>query len=578
MSETEIIDVDVLVVGGGAAGCRAAIEAANRGAKTVLVTKGRVGRSGCSPQALMVSGVGPWSDPKDSVELFMEDCVRAGEYMADQELARVLFSEVGERYMELEKWGAYWAKREDGTLDLVRKAGHSVARTFHMAAPFTGRIVMNILKSELLRLGVEIIEDTMVTNLLTWDGSVVGATALDYMNGVFKVFRAKSTILATGHCEQIFLRTTVGREGTGEGIAMAFRAGAELIDMENHLLQGIGPGSLCLHPRMYMINFAGRKWSGILPVGGGTFTPRYLNAKGEEFLKRFVPPAPVAPKTLRLLAHAREVEEGRATPEGGVYLDVRDAPNLEEILEDAKMKIVFERANIDLTKDLLEIGIAAHANTGGIRVNVRSETTVPGLYAAGGCAAPYYGWQRLQGYGIGQGLVFGKRAGEYATIRASRMEKPKIDWNQVEEERRRIYGFLEHAGEDGISPLTIKNRIRRNNWKYLVPSKNEEGLKKALREVERIKREDIPRMVLRSSSKHFNYEWVEALEVPDMLLISEIMIKAALMRKETRGPFVRTDYPEKNDKEWLKHIVVRQEDGNMKFYTEPVKLLYVKPN
>jgi len=284
----------------------------------------------------------------------------------------------------------------------------------------------------------------------------------------------------------------------------------------------------------------------------------------------------MAPKTLALAAHEKEIREDRVTSEGGVYIDWSGIPNLEDVLEDSRARIVYEKAGIDLRKDLVEAIPASHANTGGIRVNAFCETTMPGLYAAGACAGPYYGWQRIPGFGVGQGLVFGKRAGEHASIRAKEAKTPEIDQSQVEKERDRVYSYLENAGKEGVSPLTVKNMIKTNNTKHFVPCKNEAGLKRALKEIDRIRHDELPRMFLRSSSGRFNYEWVEALEVPYMLLISEIKMNTALIRKETRGPFIRMDYPKMNDAEWLKHIIVKQENGEMRFTTEPVKFTYVK--
>lgn len=572
--EMDVISTDVLVVGGGVAGCRAAIEAANHGVKTMLVTKGQVARSGCSAHSPgTVSAVGPWSDPRDSWERYMADAIKGGEYMADQELARVLFSEMGDRFVEMEKYGLYWRKNDDGTLDAYKLGGHSYPRSFSSNKPCTAKNIMQALRGELVRLHVPIKEDTMVTSLLTEGEKVVGATALDYLNTSFKVFRAKSVILCTGHCDQIFPWATVSKECTAESQAMAYQAGAEMIDLENHLFQG---AKLSYYPYMYMPIHSCRERQRRHDAG---YSRRLLNADGKDFFAEYraVAPPGIAPKTLILIAQVREIEEGRGTENDGVYSDLSLIPNLDEVLKQSKSKIIFENMGIDPSKEPFETGFASHANTGGIRVNVRSESTVPGLYAAGGTAAPYYGFMRLTGFGLGQGLVFGKRAGEYAAIRAAGIEMQEIDWNQVEEEQDHIHALLKRAGEEGSSPAAVKRMIQLNNWEHFGPIKDESGLKKGLKEINRINEEIIPKMVLKTATRRYNYGLVEAIEVLNMLLLSEIKMRAALMRKETRGPFVRRDYLQRNDKDWLKHIVVKRVKGEAKFWTEPVEFPYVKP-
>lgn len=574
--EFEVIETDVLVIGGGAAGCRAAIEAIEKGARVILVTKGRIGRSGCSPLAMHISSVFPDKNPQDSWKMFFQDAIRAGEYMADQDLAKILFSEELKRgYMDLEKYGLYLARNQDGSLDTYHRSGHSFDRMVHMNSPHTGKEIMKALKSKLLQLEADFVEDTMVTNLMTLNGSVVGATVFNYKNGIFKVFSAKSTVLCTGHCNQIYPLTSETEEETGDGFAMAYRCGAELIDMENRLILVGMP----LAPYKSVRNIGGARF---YKVTGG-HKPKLVNALGEDYIKspryRYLWESNVAPKTIRFLATYTEIKEGRGTPAGGVYQDFREVPEMKKVIREARTHKALESMDFDPTKELEEVGLFVHNETGGVRINVFGESTVPGLYAAGGAVGAAYGFQRIAGYGIGLGLVFGRRAGKAAAIRAHTMEQPEIDWSQVEKERELINGFLEHAGEDGVSPLQVKNMIRENNWKegHIGVIKNEAGLTECLEAIERIRREEVPRMTISSDTKRYNYELVEALEVPNMLLVSEITARAALLRKESRGPFLRSDYLERNNKEWLKHIIVRQENGEMRLHTDPVKLLYLKP-
>jgi fumarate reductase (CoM/CoB) subunit A len=561
------MDADVLVIGGGMAGMRAAIEANSLGAKVVMAFKGKLGKTGAGICAYHGAGVGPWSTPQDSKELHLKDVIKCGGYLADQELCKIMIDEVPDRLVELEKYGLFWERKNDGGIDAYLGSGHSEPRTISTYRRQAGLSIHQALKAEITRRQIAVIEDTMVTTLILRNESVVGATALHYTNGEFMNFRAKSVIICTGSHSQVFPSCTTPPDCTGDGVVMGYHAGAELINMEQALyVFGLS------HPHT---------WRGILvptlfKVGGDIL--HLLNKKGERYMQRYDPEhLEMATKDVHALSAYKEIQRGMGGGEKGdtLYADLRHLPYKEMREKLGDLVTCMEEMELDVRKDLIEITPTAHETMGGIRINARCESTVPGLFAAGSAIGAIYGNDGIPGRGTGHALVFGKRAGEYASKRAADVPAPSLDNSEVERERQRVHNLLDR--ENGIRPHPLMKKLQQLMEQSFWVAKDEAHMRRALEEILKLREEEVPRLSLSSRTKRFNLEWVNALEVEKMIDVAEMMIRSALPRKESRTTFLREDYPEEDNVNWLKNIVVQKKNGEMHISTVPVKLIYVRP-
>lgn len=559
------IESDVLVVGGGLAGMRAAIEASSLGATVVLVLKEQLGRSGSATSAFHGAGVGPWAVPEDSKELHLKDVIRVGGYLADQELCKIMIDEVPDRLIELERFGLCWERKADGSIDPYLGAQHSAPRTISTLGRKSGLQMLKALEAWASQQKIRALEYTAVTNLLTRDGTVVGATGLNYLTGEFMCFKAKSTVVTTGASSRIFPECTTPPECTGDGQAMAYRVGAELRNMEQVLYV-----SCIANPPA---------WRGILvptlyKIGDDIL--HLLNKNGERYMERYDPEnLEMASKDLIARASYTEVKEGRGGEGDILYADFRHLP-----YEDMKKKLgdivsCMEERGLSAQRDLVEFRLAAHETLGGIKINSKCESTVPGLYAAGSVISAVYGNDGITGRGTGHALVFGKRAGEYAGKRALEISTPSIELEQVEKERARVFKLLDNR--EGITPIRALKHLQQIMGTYFWLTKNEAGLKKALGEILSMRKKDLPRLSLSSNTTRYNLEWRYALELSNMVDASEMMVRSAMVRKESRTSFLRDDYPEEDNANWLKHVVVKRQNGEMTVSTAPIELTYVRP-
>jgi succinate dehydrogenase/fumarate reductase flavoprotein subunit len=387
---------------------------------------------------------------------------------------------------------------------------------------------------------------------------------LDIQTGDFIIFKAKSTVLATGGLGQIYKITDNSRGSTGDGFAMAYRAGAELRDMEfmqtmlgfawPRALRGIGIGEPAL-------------------TGG-----KLLNAKGERFMMKIDPiNIDNVPKDIHGRAVMREIKEGRGTEHGGVYFDltrmgVEKQPHYDYLYPLAA------NVGVDINREYVETVPVVHYFMGGIYVNENHESSIPGLFAAGEVASGLHGAERLAGCSVADIIVFGYRAGKMAAESAMKLSEPKIDWDQVATFKKRTIDLLKRkVPGKGIRPVAIKNMIRDLMWEHVHLLRDEKGLMAALEGIKRIREEYLPRLELASDSPRWNYEWIDALEAINMTDIAEMITRAALARTETRGAHAREDYPKKDDDNWLKNIVIKCVDGEMKLTTRSVIVTKLKP-
>jgi fumarate reductase (CoM/CoB) subunit A len=565
-----LIKADVLVIGAGGAGARAAIEAAKNAPDlhVVLLNQGPIGRSGLTT---MANGGMQWvSHPDDSPDAHFRDVVRIGCYLNDQNLVEVMAEEAPARAEELIRWGAKVLMDGDSYfLGDPRGSGASFPRSHYVP----GGTYMAALRAELERYAnVDIRIDFVATRLLVLEKRVIGVAALNIRNGESVVVESKATILAAGGLGELFVHTTNAPWGlhghaSGTGYALAYQAGAELIDME--MVQFTGAQ---LYPPWELGNPAL-----LSSMCGG----KYVNALGQEYMK-----LPTPRDMIQKLAYD-EIKAGRGTERGGVYIDLSVSPlSREEIERQLQIALSGEVAR-DRWNLVKEMSVnnpdprnwkvewapgCAHFFMGGVRINERCETSLEGLFAAGEVAGGVHGANRMAGNALTDIIVFGARAGKFAAEYAQRADRINHDAAAVENEQERLSGFFK---PHGITPKSVRDKIRAVMSNYMGVARDEIGLRKALAEIDSLRRGDLPG--LRAPRfRQFNIPWIEAIEVPCMLDVAEMMIRSALSRTESRGGHYREDYPS-TGRGWLKHTLVQKKEDTMVIDTAPVVVTRLHP-
>jgi len=553
----DVLDTDVLVIGGGAAGSNAALKAAEQGARVAMVVKGLLGKSGCSIFASHL----PYHDT--STEQRARDRLRFmvryyNHYLADQEYCRRM--EVYMRtefFSDLERLGVYWRRDAEGRLMAIES--RTPALVVHKQGA-SGPIIMDKRRREILRRGIPVYEECAVTSLVTDNGRVVGATVLDYRRGRFFAIAAKSTILATGHSDYLATRATGTREQSADGIAMAVRIGVELANLEIQWWHV----SDVLEPRAWM-----RYHIYPNPLLGTRETSRLYNSEGEIFYEQKThSPGASAPYFEQIRRLAREVMAGKARWDGGYYsgYDHIPAEITRRYQHQAK---IWSKLGLDVGKDRIECGITWHMRQGGINVDTeRMETSVPGLYVAGGIGCHYLG-------GVGPCSYDGKVAGEAAAGAALKGARRPLPDVAAEAEERRVFSFL-RAASDGVRPIKAKLHIREIMWQ-LGYIKSEQKLQAALAALQQLREETVPRLSLPSTSRNWNTAWMDALDACSMLDACEATVRSALNRKESRGPFFREDYPYVDNENWLCRNIVSRVNGEWRSRTAPIAVPYLAP-
>jgi succinate dehydrogenase / fumarate reductase flavoprotein subunit len=545
----EIHEHDVLVVGAGGAGLRAAIEALARGASVGVVCKSLLGKAHTVMAEGGIAAAMANVDRGDDWRTHFRDTMRGGKYLNNWRMAQIHAQEAPDRVRELEQWGALFDRTADG--DILQRAfgGHTFKRLCHVGDR-TGLEMIRTLQDRGVQMGFHVYMECAVTRLLTEGNRVCGAVGYWREQGRFVVFRAKSVVLATGGIGKAWKITSNSWEYTGDGMALAYDAGAELMDMEFVQFHPTGmvwpPGVQGL-----LVTEAVRGEGGVL-----------RNRQGERFMERYDPDK-MELSTRDVVARAiyTEVREGRGTEHGGAFLDISQKP-----AEYVKRKLpsmyhqFLELADVDITKGPMEVGPTCHYMMGGVRVDAETaETTVPGLYAAGEVAAGLHGANRLGGNSLSDLLVFGRRAGLAAAEAADRAPSGSSDGGQVEEATREMLAFFERP--EGESPYAVHRDLTETMQSLVGIFRNEQDLESGLAKIREL--QDRAGRVRVEGSRLFNPGWHLARDLKAMLTVSEAVARSALLRKESRGAHSRTDFAS-SDPSWGKrNIVVSRRGGAM---------------
>ncbi|MGO9321112.1 MAG: FAD-binding protein [Solirubrobacteraceae bacterium] len=532
---------DVLIIGAGLAGQRAALAAAEKGASVAIMSKVHPVRSHSVAAA---GGINAAISVDDDWHSHAYDTVKGSDFLGDQDAIEVMCSEAPAEVMDLEHMGVTFHRNDKGEMDLRAFGGASMKRTAYVA-DITGQALLHVLYEQLLKHHETVAryEEWFTTSLLRDDaGNCCGAIARDVRSGRMEAFTAKNVILACGGAGQAYKPTTNGLIVTGDGIAMAYRAGAPLMDME--MVQ--------YHPTCLVE-------TGILITEGARGEGAHLlNSDGERFMEKSAPnKMELASRDVVSRAEQIEINEGRGVgPNGaGIYLDITVVPRkrtLEALREIVNLGKDF--AGVDITREPIMIRPGQHYIMGGVKTDVDGRTPIDGLYAAGEVACvSVHGGNRLGANSLLDTLIFGRRSGEHAAARAASMGMPSVDANaQLLEDAARIDSIIARPRE-GRRVSEIKSELGETMNKFAAVFRDEAGLQAALETIARL-REEAEKAWIDDRGTVFNQDVLGAIELGYMVDCAETTVVAALERKESRGAQFRTDYPERNDGEWLKHI------------------------
>jgi len=577
-----VFEHDVLVIGAGGAGLRAAIEASAQGASVGVLTKSLLGKAHTvMAEGGMAAAMGNVDD-RDTWRVHFADTMRGGQYLNNWRMAELHAKEAPDRVRELEAWGALFDRTDDGRILQRNFGGHRYPRLAHVGDR-TGLEMIRTLQDHGVHRGVDVHMEHTVVTLLTDSGRVVGAFAYDRERGRFKVYRAKAVVMATGGLGRAFRITSNSWEYTGDGYALAYDAGAALQDMEFiqfHPTGMVWPPSV----KGILVTEGVRGEGGIL-----------LNKEGRRFMFDDIPEnyrtqtasdedegwrytqgdkSARRPPELLTRDHVarcimREVREGRGSPHGGVFLDIAwIRKHISNSAEHIKRKLPSmyhqfkQLANLDITETPMEVGPTTHYTMGGIRVDGDTQmSTVPGLFAAGEAAAGLHGANRLGGNSLSDLLVFGKRAGEHAAAFAKAHGSGALDDAQVAAAERRALAPFDR-GVQGENPFAVQHELQDVMQDQVGIVRREGEMQDAIARIEAL-RDRADRAGI-AGNREYNGGWHTALDLHNLLLVSEAIARAGLERRESRGAHFRDDFPEKSAEYATFNLVIRKgADGRM---------------
>ena len=531
-------DHDVLVVGAGLAGMRAALAAHENGADVAVVSKVHPVRSHSNAAQGGINAA--LTDRGDDWRNHAFDTIKGSDYLGDQDAIEIMCREAGQEVVAMENIGVIFNRDDQGRLGTRAFGGQRQARTFFVS-DFTGQALLHVLYEQIIRAGVRVYEEWFVLSLIVHDGECRGAVVMEIRSGDVQLIRAKAVIMAAGGLGRVFEPSTNALICTGDGMALAYRAGVPLMDME--MVQ--------YHPTTL-------KGSGVLITEGARGEGAYLlNADGERFMERYAPSMmELASRDVVSRAEQTEINEGRSV-NGSVFLDCRHLGEqvIRERLSQIK-EIAQDFANIDIVSEPIPIQPGMHYQMGGIKTDVDGRTSLSGLYGAGECACvSVHGGNRLGANSLLDTLVFGRRSGEHASESVRGKSHGAVPDDTVDIERRSLQRLLDH---DNQGPMFGKLRLEMGQAidEHLAVFRDQTGMDTAMAKIRDL-RERYNRVYVPDKGKTFNTNLVFTLELDFMLDCAETIVLSALERKESRGAHTRTDMPERDDEAWLKHILVK---------------------
>src|SRR6266568_3681137 len=581
MDRYESHTYDVLVVGAGGAGLRAAIEAAAEGCSVGLVCKSLLGKAHTVMAEGGVAAALATTDSRDSWKVHFRDTMRGGKLLNDWRMAQIHAQEAPARVNELEAWGALFDRTPDGRILQRNFGGHQYPRLAHVGDR-TGLEMIRTLQDKTVHSpGVDVYMECTIARLLKDGERIAGALAYRRDSGRFIVFRTKAVVLATGGIGRAYKVNSNSWEYTGDGQALAYEAGADLMGME--FVQFHPTGMVWpLSVRGILVTEGVRGEGGVLK-----------NSKGERFMFRYMPdmfkgdfaeteaesdawvngerkknrrPPELLTRDVVAKAITKEIAEGRGSPHGGVFLDIASKQGPDYIKQ--KLPSMYhqfkELAQVDITKDPMEIGPTTHYMMGGVKVDAETqEATVPGLYAAGEVGGGMHGANRLGGNSLSDLLVFGRRAGLHAAEAAKRggTSRPHVPDGEVDLARQEALAPFERAEEGGENPFAVQSALQAVMQRHAGIIRDRLGLETALAELDKLKVRALEAGVM--GSREYNPGWHTAIDLRSLLIVSEASARAALERTESRGADTRSDYPDSDDKQAREQIVIKEEGARM---------------
>ena len=549
---------DVLIIGAGLAGMRAALSAKENGVDVAIVSKVHPVRSHSNAAQGGINAA--LTDRGDDWKDHAFDTIKGSDYLGDQDAIEVMCREAGDEIIQMEHMGVIFNRDESGNLGTRAFGGQRQARTFFVA-DFTGQALLHVLFEQIIKSDVRVYEEWFALSLIIEEGKCCGAVLMDIASGVIEVVKAKSVILATGGLGRVFEPSTNALICTGDGIAMAYKAGAALMDME--MVQ--------YHPT----TLAG---SGVLISEGARGEGAHLlNSEGERFMERYAPNMmELASRDVVSRSEQQEIDAGRGV-NGTVFLDCRHLG--EQIIKERLTQIAEiarDFANVDIYSEPIPIRPGMHYQMGGVKTDVNGLTTVPGLYAAGEAACvSVHGGNRLGANSLLDTLVFGRRSGEHASDFSKNISHTEISGKYAELEINRIQNFLSNDVSAGLFGSMRQDMGSIMN-KHLAVYRDKKGMEEALKQIKSLK-EDYFKIGVHDKSKTFNTNLLFTLELGGMIDCAEAICISALEREESRGAHTRTDFPDRDDENWLKHILVKQTSEGPITEEAPVKITNWEP-
>jgi succinate dehydrogenase / fumarate reductase flavoprotein subunit len=586
MADYENVQHDVLVIGAGGAGLRAAIEASAAGVSVGLVCKSLLGKAHTVMAEGGIAAALANVDDRDNWQVHFADTMRGGQYVNQWRMAELHAKEAPDRVRELEAWGAVFDRTKDGRILQRNFGGHKYPRLAHVGDR-TGLEMIRTLQDHGVHQGIEVYMEHTILSLLKDGDRVVGAFGYERERGRFKIFRAKAIVLATGGIGRAYKITSNSWEYTGDGHSLAYEAGAELIDME---FVQFHPTGMVWPPSVMgiLVTEGVRGEGGILTNKEGR---RFMfdeipenykaqTADNEEEGWRYCQGDKNSRRPPELLTRdhisrciVREIKEGRGSPHGGVYLDIawikQKLPNAAEYIK-RKLPSMYHQfkqlADIDITEQAMEVGPTTHYIMGGIHVDPDTQMSrVPGLFAAGECAAGINGANRLGGNSLSDLLVFGKRAGEFAAKFAKENSLGKIDNEKIDKAARAAVEPFERSTSE--NPYGVQRDLQESMQDLVGIVRNENEMRSALEKIGNLRAR--AETVGVTGNREYNPGWHTALDLKNLLTVSEAIARAALERKESRGAQFREDYPDKDDRfSKVNTMISKALDGSMQIRLE----------